>query len=98
MATFTVGFCLNLDVHFIRIGKALKAEISVSISCLPALYTGEKKSGYISGMTLSFKEMLQNMLARFSFVSFFSYFSNDCPLVEMWILLEVEIIISNHLM
>ena len=42
------------------------------------------------------RKMLQNMLAGFSFVFFFSYFSNDCPLVEMSVLLEVEIIISNH--
>ena len=37
------------------------------------------------------------MLAGFSFVFFFSYFSNDCPLVEVWVLLEVEIIISSQL-
>ena len=54
MAAFTVGFCLTLDAEFIRIGKTLKAENSVSISSLPLLYTGEKKSGYISGMTFSF--------------------------------------------
>ena len=49
-----VGFWASLDADFIlTIGSTLEADILVSISSLCGRYTGEKKRGFIIGMTFS---------------------------------------------
>ena len=58
MVAFAVQFWSTLDAYFIslRIEIKLEAEISVSLFALHVLYTSEKKSVCISGMTFSFNK------------------------------------------
>ena len=56
MAAFAVRFWSTLDAYFIRMEIKLEAGISVSLLALHELYTSEKKSVCISGMTFSFND------------------------------------------